>query len=203
MVARIRPRRGSGVESSRRVLEHRAPRPGGTGSRRQRQERTRIRPQWSQPPPAQTADAARDSAAGAPCGGHDSCLALRSVRLSRRRVLDPRVSRARKKPATRQDWGIAGRRSPPPAGTSRKIRRSNGKPRHIADNSWLTIRVTIHASILFCEYSSPPGRNVQPGPGGWNPNLFSYLSRWSRRAKFTIRLILETKVLTLPMIRSR
>jgi hypothetical protein len=106
-----------------------------------------------QPTQSQIADAARDNAEGAPCGGRGICSVAPPVRPARQgqfrwtRCWVPHFSRfgekwrpslqARQRPGSRQhreNWGT--RLSPPPP----VFRESNGKPRpggpgHIADNS--------------------------------------------------------------------
>jgi len=172
--------------------------PGLTRSRRepalnQRQLKAQPRQGWGLPGRSRTAalqltrsqiaDPARDNAVGAPCGGRGIYSASPSVR-----------------PAS---WGHfrwterwVPRRSPP----SPVVAEHSGKPRHIADNSWVTIRTAIQESVPA--KTQPPEHSVQPEPDQQNPNLFSYLSQWHRRAKFTI-LPIQTTSIAITMIRFR
>ena len=150
--------RGWEVQSYRR-----APTPGGIRSRSLPVPNWRARNSTN---PPQTVDAARDIAEGEACGGHDSCSASRSVRLSRPRESHraggrvPHFSRSGQALSQRREkWGA--RLSPvrlfpgrvgsqaasshshrPSAAASRQrtVPDRSGKFHRIADNSWVTIR---------------------------------------------------------------
>jgi hypothetical protein len=160
--ARIRLPREWEVQSS-----HPVPKPGGTSFRRRG---VASWPERSSTIPPQTADAARDSAAGGACAERDSCSASRSARPSRPRRFHPQggpVTKSLTGPLTRRFPELGARLNPSPDGTSpasragrqaanscshrplaaplrpRTIPDRSGKLHRIADNSWVTIRTTI------------------------------------------------------------
>jgi hypothetical protein len=116
------------------------------------------------------------------------------------------------------------RRAPAAASRSRTVPDRSGKLHRIADNSWVTIRTTIWINVrlslnLVKPIVGPVSRkitqpqysvntpaapsSVQPGAGRPESYPFQLLSRWHRRAKFTIPPIQRHEYCALPMIRFR